>query len=58
MPSGYTYCACRDCFETVVSADINVPDFCDECEKSGCELDKECQREDAYGMDEEFCKEL
>lgn len=50
--SGYTHCACRDCFETVVSDDMRHPDMCDECEESGCEPDSECQRSDAYGVDD------
>ena len=51
MSSGYTYCKCRDCFEIVVSNDMENPDFCDECEKAGCEENQECQRQDAYGCD-------
>ncbi len=41
--SGYTYCACRDCFETVVSTDVVNPDYCDECQEEGCTPDVECQ---------------
>lgn len=48
MPSGYTHCACRDCFEIVVSNDMSNPDMCSECEEAGCEEDAECKREDAY----------
>lgn len=45
MGSGYTHCACRDCFEIVVSNDMEQPDFCDECVEAGCESDSECQVE-------------
>lgn len=48
MASGYTQCACRDCFEIAISDDENVPAFCWECEEAGCEHDEECRREDAY----------
>lgn len=52
MPSGYVQCACRDCFDiTIASNDPKDPNFCSECEEAGCELDKECQRPDAYGGD-------
>lgn len=56
MSSGYTYCACRDCFEIVVSNDMARPDYCDECEGNcGPEhsLSEECQAEGAYGTFEE-----
>ncbi len=47
--SGYTNCACRDCFELVVSADMRKPDLCAECDQAGCAHDAgECRREDAY----------
>ena len=58
MTSGYTQCKCRDCFEIVVSDDMDNPDFCDDCIKAGCPdyqghkgLSQECQRPDAYGDD-------
>lgn len=51
-PSGYTQCACRDCFEIVVSNDMAHPDFCEGCREAGCEPDQECQRPDAYGVEE------
>lgn len=41
--SGYTDCACRDCFETVVSDDMAHPDLCDACEEAGCDGEGECQ---------------
>lgn len=33
----YTYCGCRDCFETVVSNSTCRPDLCPECSEAGCE---------------------
>lgn len=53
VTSGYTECACRDCFEIAVSRNVNNPDFCHECEEAGCERDAECARPDAYGVEEE-----
>lgn len=47
--SGYTSCACRDCFEIAISDDMSKPEMCGECEKAGCELDCECQAPHAYG---------
>jgi len=35
--SGYTTCACRDCFETAISDDMSKPDLCWECKAAGCE---------------------
>ena len=59
--SGYTHCACRDCFEIVVSNDMANPDFCDECIEAGCSdyqgvegMSQECQREDIW--EEELCQ--
>jgi hypothetical protein len=51
MNSGYTFCACRDCFETIISNDMSNPDFCDDCIKAGCEPNQECQSMHSYGMD-------
>lgn len=51
--SGYTHCACRDCFEIVVSDDMANPDFCDDCIEVGCEPDHECSSPHAYGGDED-----
>lgn len=62
MASGYTNCACRDCFDVTVSSDETKPELCSLCRETGCELyrpeDKdyqslpgymrECQRQDAY----------
>lgn len=36
MPSGYTDCACRDCFGIVVSSDEAHPELCEACR---CQLD-------------------
>lgn len=47
--SGYTHCACRDCFEIVVSDDMSSPDFCEDCLAAGCEPDSECCSPHAYG---------
>lgn len=51
MTSGYTHCACRDCFDVAVSNDMGNPDLCLLCKDAGCERDggSECQRVDAYG---------
>lgn len=42
--SGYSNCACRDCFEIAISDDIAHPDLCHACEEAGCsaEGDEEC----------------
>lgn len=60
MTSGYTYCACRDCFEIVVSDNAVYPDFCDDCKRAGCPdyqgvkgMSQECQRLSAYGVDDD-----
>lgn len=45
MNSGYTACACRDCFETSVSDNMDHPDLCNECEEAGCDLESECSVE-------------
>lgn len=64
MASGYTTCACRDCFDITVSADETQPELCNECADANCvaiwagnELVQfcsayECQREDAYSFEE------
>ena len=44
MASGYTYCACPECFEIVVSNDISNPDYCDECIEAGCPEDEGMDR--------------
>lgn len=47
--SGYSDCPCRDCFD--VSIDNAL---CGLCEQAGCEANNgECQRADAYGVDDE-----
>lgn len=37
QPDGYTACACRDCFETVIGGV-----FCPACLDADCELNSEC----------------
>lgn len=52
--SGYTHCACRDCFDLLVSSDTRKPALCSDCEEAGCEMNGgECCREDAYGSEDE-----
>lgn len=57
VTSGYTPCACRDCFDVAVSDDMADPDLCGDCEEAGCLKEKdggrECQRDDAYGSEDE-----
>lgn len=61
MASGYTNCACRDCFDVTVSSDTTKPELCSECQEAGCTnhnnlpdymtaygLGYECQRTDVY----------
>jgi hypothetical protein len=50
--SGYTDCACRDCFEIAIGEPGEA--FCHACEEAGCEGDGECDAEGAYSCDEEF----
>jgi hypothetical protein len=49
--SGYTPCACRDCFDVAISSDVRHPELCAPCADAGCDADgtEECQRDDAYG---------
>lgn len=60
MNSGYTPCACRDCFDETISADMSKPELCSACFEAGCahytagkpslyRNSYECQRDDAYG---------
>jgi hypothetical protein len=51
---GYVPCACRDCFEIAIS-DKGEAALCHECIDAGCEAcgERECQREDAYGSEED-----
>lgn len=53
--SGYTHCACRDCFDETISDDVSDPELCSLCHEAGCdrEVDDggECCRMDAYGCD-------
>jgi len=54
MAGGYCDCACRDCFDIAITS-TNKLALCAECKEAGCssEGDEECQRDDAYGVDEE-----
>lgn len=47
MTSGYTHCACRDCFEPVVSNDMANPDYCEDCTEHQCD-GGECQAPEVY----------
>jgi len=51
--SGYTDCACRDCFDVAVSGDMASPNLCQDCAEAGCSGagDAECSRADAYDVD-------
>jgi hypothetical protein len=40
--SGYTQCACRDCFEITISSDVRKPELCSDGEAAGCD-GGECQ---------------
>lgn len=51
--SGYTPCACRDCMDATVSSDMRKPELCSECAQAGCADYVECQREDAYDVNEQ-----
>ena len=50
--SGYTDCACRDCFDVAINGD-GEPALCGLCQQAGCDVDgaSECQRDDAYGVE-------
>lgn len=54
--SGYTQCACRDCFDIAISNDERCA-LCHECAEAGCEHEcdggGECQRSDAYDCEDE-----
>jgi hypothetical protein len=54
--SGYTDCACRDCFDIAISADVDYPELCGLCEDADCDPDGfgECCREDAYDYEEDY----
>ncbi len=47
--SGYTDCACRDCFDVAISSDARLG-MCLLCKQAGCDTGGECQRDDAYGV--------
>lgn len=56
MESGYTHCACRDCFDIAISSDMRQPELCSDCEEAGCDETgcSECQRDDAYGCGDDW----
>lgn len=41
--SGYTDCACRDCFEIAISDCHDEPGMCLKCKEAECEPDSECR---------------
>lgn len=49
--SGYTFCACRDCFELTIDGG-----YCSECLEAGCDesISRECQAPGAYGCADEL----
>jgi hypothetical protein len=51
IETGYTSCACRDCFEIAIGEAGKA--FCLACQDAGCEGDGECQADGAYGESEE-----
>lgn len=57
--SGYTPCACRDCFDIAISANVRRPELCTLCALLGCDAtgQSDCERPDAYGVDYGECAE-
>jgi hypothetical protein len=49
--TGYTDCACRDCFDVAIGKAGEA--MCSECEAAGCSGDGECERSDAYGVEDD-----
>jgi hypothetical protein len=59
---GYTFCACRDCFDIAIGEPNEA--MCVDCEDAVCVREHDdlmmpswhhdCQRPDAYGADEEI----
>jgi len=39
--TGYTHCACRDCFEIAIASEADYA-MCHACRAEGCELNAEC----------------
>lgn len=52
--AGYCDCACRDCFDVAITSTKRLA-LCLLCKDAGCDAtgESECQRDDAYGCDEE-----
>jgi len=47
--SGYTGCACRDCFESAIAGDDDERPLCSACMAAGCSPDDgECEAPHAY----------
>jgi hypothetical protein len=48
--SGYTYCSCRDCFNTAIADDTRKPVLCEDCEDASCDDSgaSECACDNAY----------
>ena len=42
--SGYTYCACQDCFDIAISGDEINWALCGDCEAAGCDGESDCCR--------------
>jgi hypothetical protein len=51
VDSGYTDCACRDCFEIAIG--VRGSAMCNSCEEAGCDGEGECESPDAYGGNSE-----
>lgn len=51
--SGYTHCACRDCFDISVSSDTRKPELCLLCKDAGCDDtgNSTCDRDDLEGCE-------
>lgn len=56
MGSGYTGCACRDCFDVAISSDMTRPELCNLCREAGCDGTgkSDCERDDAYDVGRNF----
>jgi hypothetical protein len=50
--SGYCECLCRDCFEIAIENEDGFGAFCLGCKEAGCEQNKECCQDSAYGVSE------
>lgn len=59
MASGYTDCACRDCFDIAISSNVRKRALCLDCKEAGCDAhgNSECARDDAYGAEDMSAEE-